>query len=93
MVAGTDVLVLVCRVVLVVDDKAELLEACLLLGHNAAIPRSFWKTPIIDVSPTSTSAQLDLTAAAIFVNPAKQPELHVAPRLKSEEAQASILVL
>lgn len=94
VVAVAEVLVLDCKVVRVVgDDLKEVLEASSLLGHNAAMPMSFWKTPMIDVSPTSTSAQLVLIAAAIFASPAKQLELQVAPRLKSEEVQASILVL
>lgn len=93
VVTGVDILVLVCRVVRAVDEELELVVACLLFGHSAATPRLFWKTPMMDVSPTSTPAHPVLTAAPIFANPAKQPELQVAPRLKSEETQASILVL
>ena len=92
VVTGVDVLVLVCKVVCAVDEELELVVVCWLLGHSAAIPRSFWKTPMIDVSPTSTLAHPVLTAAPIFVNPATQAELQVAPRAKSEETQASILV-
>jgi len=97
VVAGAEVLVLVWSVVRDVGDELELelelLEGSLLLGHRAAIPRSFWNTPIIDVSPTSTSAQLVLTADPIFANPAKHSELQVAPTLKSEDTHPSILVL
>jgi len=93
VVAGTAVLVLVCNVVRAVDEELELEEACLLLGQSAAIPRLFWNTPMIEVSPTSTPVHPVLTAAPIFASPAKQPELQVAPMLKSEETQASILVL
>lgn len=92
VVAGVDVLVLNCKVVRAVEEGLGLAEVCLLLGHSAATPMSFWKTPIMEVSPTSTPAQPVLTAAPIFASPAKQPELQVAPRLKSEETQASILV-
>ena len=92
VVTGVDVFVLVCRVVRAVDEELELVVVCWLLGHSAAIPRSFWKTPIIDVSPTSTPAHPVLTAAPTFDSPATQAELQVTPRAKSEEAQASILV-
>lgn len=95
VVAGAEVLVLVWSVVRDVGDELELelLEGSLLLGHSAAIPRSFWNTPIIDVSPTSTSAQLVLMADPIFASPAKQSELQVAPTLKSEDTHPSIAVL
>lgn len=97
VVAGAEVLVLVCSVVRDVGDELELelelLEGSLLLGHSAAIPRSFWNTPIIDVSPTSTSAQLILMADPIFASPAKHSELQVAPTLKSEDTHPSIAVL
>lgn len=93
VVSGVDVLVLDCRVVRAVDEELELVVACWLLGHSALMPRLFWKTPMIEVSPTSTPAHPVLIAAAIFVSPAKQLELHVAPSLKSVDTQASILVL
>ena len=96
VVTGVDVLVLVWRVARAVDTELELelelVVVCRLLGHKAAIPRSFWKTPMIDVSPTSTPAHPVLTAAPIFDSPATQAELQVALRVKSDEAQASILV-
>lgn len=93
VVTVADVLVLVCSVVRAVDEELELVVACLLLGQSALIPISFWKTPMMDVSPTSTPAHPVLTAAAIFASPAKHPELQVAPSMKSEATQASILVL
>lgn len=93
VVTGVDVLVLVCRVVRAVDEDVELVVACSLLGHSAAIPRSFWKTPMIDVSPTSTPAHPVLTAAPIVAKPSTQAELQVAPRTKSDDTQPSILVL
>jgi hypothetical protein len=92
VVTGVEVRVLVCSVVRAVDGEFELVAAW-LLGHNALMPKPFWKTPIMDVSPTSTPAQDDFTAAPILARPCKQPELQVAPVLKSEDTQASILVL
>jgi hypothetical protein len=95
VVAGAEVLVLVWSVVRDVVDEVELelLEGSSLLGHSEATPISFWNTPIIDVSPTSTSAQLVLIADPIFASPAKQPELQVAPTLKSEDTHPLIAVV
>lgn len=95
VVAGAEVLVLVWSVVRDVGDELELelLEGSSLLGQSEATPMSFWNTPIIDVSPTSTSAQPILTADPIFASPAKQPELQVAPAPKSEDTHPLIGVL
>lgn len=90
--SGVEVCVLVRRVVCAVDEELELVLA-LLLGHNALIPRSYWKTPMMDVSPTSTPSHPVLTAAPILARPCRQPELHIAPGVKSEGTHASILVL
>lgn len=57
------------------------------------MPRSFWKTPMMDVSPTSTLAQLLRTASPILTSPCTQAEVQVAPGLKSLATQPSILAL
>jgi hypothetical protein len=56
-----------------------------LLGHRAGMPMSFWKTPMMDVSPTSTREQALLTASPIFARPLRQFWLHKLAGLKSEE--------
>lgn len=49
---GTDTFVVVVLVVL------ELCDVTVPAGHSALNPRPFWKTPMMEVSPTSTPAQL-----------------------------------
>jgi hypothetical protein len=56
-----------------------------LLGHRAGMPMSFWKTPMMDVSPTSTLEQALLTESPIFARPLRQPWLHRLAGSKSEE--------
>jgi hypothetical protein len=75
--------VLVCAVVL--DASAVVEGAFRLLGHRAGMPMSFWKTPMMDVSPTSTLEQALLTASPIFARPLRQLWLHMLAGLKSEE--------
>jgi hypothetical protein len=82
--------VLVCTGVL--DVPAVVEGAFLLLGHRAGMPMSFWKTPMMEVSPTSTLEQACLTAFPIFARPFRQLWLHVFAGLKSEGSHPWILV-
>lgn len=82
--------VLVCAAVL--DVSAVVEGAFLLLGHRAGMPMSFWKTPMMDVSPTSTLEQACLTAFPIFARPLRQLWLHVFAGLKSEGSQPWMVV-
>jgi hypothetical protein len=71
--------------VVVLGGSAVVEGAFRLLGHRAAMPMSFWKTPMMDVSPTSTLEQALLTESPIFARPLRQPWLHRLAGLKSEE--------
>jgi hypothetical protein len=94
------VLVLVCSVdfavslLAVVVELASLVEVdCLLLGHSAATPSPFWKTPMILVSPTSTSLHPVFTLTPIRTRPPRHWTLHVAAAAKSDAAQPSMGVV
>jgi hypothetical protein len=53
-------------------------EGVAITGHSAAMPMSFWKTPMMLVSPTSTSLHTLLTTSPIFLSPATHASLHLA---------------
>jgi hypothetical protein len=53
-------------------------------GHSAFTPMSFWKTPMMLVSPTSTSLQALLTTSPIFLSPATHASVHRAVALGSK---------
>lgn len=84
--------VLVWLVAFVVD-VLELRVVTVTPGHKAWIPIPFWKTPIMDVSPTSMSAQFFLTASSILTRPCTQAALQVAAGLKSSATQPPIWAL
>lgn len=94
------VLVLVCSVDFAVSVLAVVVELaplvvvdCSLLGHSAATPNPFWKTPMMLVSPTSTSLHPVFTLTPIRTRPARHWTLHVAAAAKSEAAQPSMGVV
>ena len=80
--------VLVCTVV--VADELGVTIVTGVFRHSDAIPRPFWKTPIIDVSPTSTSAQLLPTSCVILLRPCTHALLQIALSPKSSALQPSI---
>lgn len=71
----------------------ELLVGIAAPGHSAWIPMPNWKTPMMEVSLTSTSAQPETTASEILTSPWTHAELQVAAGLKSSATQPSILEL
>jgi len=66
-----------------------------ITGHSAATPMPFWKTPMMLVSPTSTSRHTLLTTSPIFFRPATHASLHLAVALgsKSDDWQPSMFVV
>lgn len=93
LVCSVDLVSLLAKLVELVAGLAALVVVCLLLGHSAATPNPFWNTPIMLVSPTSTSLHSVFTLTPIRTRPARHWTLHTAAAAKSEAAHPSIEVV
>lgn len=69
VVAAASVLVSTATCVVVDGVVLELFVVTVTPGQSALRPRPFWKTPIMEVSPTSTPAQPLRTASCILTRP------------------------
>lgn len=94
-VVSAVVLVLLCSVKLEVVDSA--VEVCPLpmvvaamLEQSVSGPFPSWKTPMMEVSATSSLAQADLTCCAMSSRPLMQATEQFSPVLRSEESQPLI---
>lgn len=62
-------------------------------GHRALMPMSFWKTPMMLVSPTSTSLHTLFITSPILASPWTHAVLHTAFITKSFGVQPSMVVV
>ena len=83
VVSARVVLLATVDIVVLVITLPEPMVVTTTPGHRLGMPRSFWKTPMMLSSPTSTSAQLRFTLSPIWARPRTHAAEHVAPCLKS----------
>jgi len=93
VVATVDVLLATVDIVVLTITLPELMVVTTTPGHKLGMPRSFWNTPMMLSSPTSTFAQLCFTLSPSAASPRTQAVEHVAPCLKSSGVHSVMAVV